>query len=107
MKQIIRLTENDLHNIVRKAVDEAMNEVSFRGQSFHGNNAEDWQTLHDYRMNNPNTDFDFEHKNWIQHKRDGRNATALDSAYNSGWGMKHQDTINQRVRDMNNFKPRE
>lgn len=45
----IRLTENDLHNIIKESVRRIINEVQVNGQSLHGNNAQDWQTMQNIR----------------------------------------------------------
>lgn len=59
-KQIIRLTESDLHQMVKEAVNkilkETMNEVQFGGESLHGNNPEDWATMMSLRDANVNRD---------------------------------------------------
>lgn len=41
----IRITESDLHMIIKESVDRVLNEVKFGGESFHGNNAADWAAL--------------------------------------------------------------
>lgn len=41
-KQVIRLTESDLHRIVKESVNKILMEVNFGGKSLHGNNPEDW-----------------------------------------------------------------
>ena len=35
-KKLIRLTESDLHRIVRESVNKVLNEVQFGGESLHG-----------------------------------------------------------------------
>ena len=45
MKQRIRLTESDLHKIVKESVKRILNEVEFGGESLHGNNPEDWAAM--------------------------------------------------------------
>lgn len=45
MKKIVRLTENDLHKIIKESVQRIINEVKFGGESFHGNNPEDWAAM--------------------------------------------------------------
>lgn len=45
VKKLIRLTESDLHNLVKEAVNKILNEVQYGGESLHGNKAEDWEAL--------------------------------------------------------------
>lgn len=46
MKQKIRLTESQLHNIIRKCVNEvAVQGKSGKTYSLHGNNADDWMRI--------------------------------------------------------------
>ena len=44
-KKLIRLTESDLHRIVKESVNRVLKEVNFRGERLHGNNPEDWKAL--------------------------------------------------------------
>ena len=44
-KKLIRLTESDLHKIVKESVNRVLNEVQFGGESLHGNNPEDWAAM--------------------------------------------------------------
>ena len=48
-KKLIRLTESDLHRIVRESVNRVLNEVKFGGESLHGNNPTDWAAVKDLR----------------------------------------------------------
>jgi len=48
-KKLIRLTESDLHRIVKESVNRILNEVEYGGESLHGNNAEDWGAVHRVR----------------------------------------------------------
>ena len=45
MKKLVRLTESDLHKIVKESVNRVLNEVQFGGESLHGNNPEDWAAM--------------------------------------------------------------
>ena len=50
MKRIIRLTESDLHNIVKECVNRAINEAALKGKSgktysLHGNDEESWDIV--------------------------------------------------------------
>lgn len=45
MKKIIRLNENELKHIINESVKKVLNEVEYGGESFHGNNPEDWFAL--------------------------------------------------------------
>ena len=45
MKKLVRLTESDLHRIVRESVNRILNEVQYGGENLHGNNVEDWNAL--------------------------------------------------------------
>lgn len=45
MKKLVRLTESDLHRIVKESVNRVLNEVQFGGESLHGNNPADWNAL--------------------------------------------------------------
>lgn len=44
-KKLIRLTESDLHRIVKESVNRVLNEVQFGGESLHGNNPGDWAAM--------------------------------------------------------------
>jgi hypothetical protein len=52
MKQRIKLTESDLHKIVKESVNKVLNEVQFGGESLHGNNPEDWMKVSRARRHN-------------------------------------------------------
>ena len=49
MKKLIRLTESDLHRIVKESVNMILKEVKYGGESLHGNNPNDWYTLSQIR----------------------------------------------------------
>lgn len=49
MKQIIRLTESDLHRLVKESVNKILKEVKYKGHSLHGDNPYDWATMHHVR----------------------------------------------------------
>ena len=58
-KQIIRLTESDLHNIVKESVNKILNEIQWkdlkgRVHSTHGNNADDWNLVSNERGDRAN-----------------------------------------------------
>ena len=80
-KKLIRLTESDLHRIVRESVNIVLNEVQFGGESLHGNNPEDWvairkvrntlgntRNIGNYKRNYPNKHYDnaerADHNSW-------------------------------------------
>lgn len=48
-RQIIRLTESDLHKIIENTVRRIVKEVKFGGESFHGNDEADWRVMGDLR----------------------------------------------------------
>ena len=50
-KKLIRLTESDLHKIVKESVNRVLKEANFRGERLHGNNPEDWEALTSLRNN--------------------------------------------------------
>jgi len=56
MKRTIRLTESDLHRIVKECVNQALNEVTYGGESFHGDNPEDWDAIKQIRQKRLNRD---------------------------------------------------
>ena len=51
-KKLIRLTESDLHRIVKESVNKILMEVNFGGKSLHGNNPADWMELSRVREKN-------------------------------------------------------
>lgn len=70
-KNIIRLTESDLHRIVKESVErilrESVNEVELGGESLHGDNAEDWATVSHLRDANVARDEDLsDHNRYYQ-----------------------------------------
>lgn len=55
-KKIIRLTENDLHKIIKESVNKILNEVAIKGKSgktysLHGNDEESWDIMSKLRQN--------------------------------------------------------
>ena len=48
-KKHIRLTESDLHRIIKESVNKVLNEVMYNGKSLHGNNPDDWKYMADVR----------------------------------------------------------
>ena len=48
-KKLIRLTESDLHRIVKESVNRVLSEVEFRGREFHGNRPDDWRKMANIR----------------------------------------------------------
>ena len=48
-KKLIRLTESDLHRVVKESVNKVLNEVMYNGKSLHGNNPDDWKYMADVR----------------------------------------------------------
>lgn len=51
-KKLIRLTEGDLHRIIKESVNKILNEIQFDGESLHGSNPEDWMKVSKARKNN-------------------------------------------------------
>ncbi len=49
-RQIIRLTESDLHRIIENTVRRIVKEVKYGGESFHGNDEADWRVMGDLRQ---------------------------------------------------------
>jgi len=49
-KTLIRLTEQDLHRIVKESVNKILSEVEFRGRAFHGNRQDDWRKMANIRQ---------------------------------------------------------
>ena len=78
MRQRIRLTESDLHRIIKESVKKVLNEVKFNGVSYHGTNPYDWKDLADIRnkMLNPDNEESF-NKNYGKMKRNKNNAKEL------------------------------
>lgn len=69
MKQKIRLTEGDLHRIIKSCI----NEVKLGGESFHGNDFEDWDAMVGVRQKWYNKDSDNKEKHSKAIKRNSRN----------------------------------
>ena len=53
-KKLIRLTESDLHRIVKESVNMILNEVQFGGKSLHGDNPDDWNAVANEREKRAN-----------------------------------------------------
>jgi hypothetical protein len=45
MKKVIRLTEGDLHRIIKESVKKIISEATAGGEHFDGNNPEDWAAM--------------------------------------------------------------
>ena len=58
MKQRIRLTESDIHRIIKESVNRILNEVEFGGESLHGTNPEDWAATKHLRDRLTHKNFD-------------------------------------------------
>ena len=96
MKQRIRLTESDLHKIVKESVKRVLNEVSLKGKtgdeySLHGDNYDAWATLAKLRkrqLNIPNRIMTGREED--AYKRDADNWTDLlnDYAMYNKYGLK-------------------
>jgi len=43
----VRLTESQLHQVIKESVKRVLKEVALGGETFHGNNPEDWSALAD------------------------------------------------------------
>ena len=80
-KKLIRLTEQDLHRIVKESVNKVLNEIQYGGESLHGNNPEDWETMRNLRSDHmglyPSGYEDEYDKNERAWDRDENNATSL------------------------------
>lgn len=104
MKQVIRLTETDLHNIIRRAI----NEAKFGGESFHGDNVGDWHSMAKVRtLVNDKKGIDKE-KNFKNFVRDVKNAEgvnkdqknkATDKALNAADNLNIESIIRKHVND--------
>lgn len=60
-RQIIRLTESDLHRIIEDTVRRIVKEVKYGGESFHGNDEADWRAmgcLRQYAVQNSKNDIE-------------------------------------------------
>lgn len=80
-KKVIRLNESDLYRIVKESVNRILNEVWYGGESLHGNNPEDWETVRDLRSDRlglyPSGYEDEYDKNEMAWDRDENNAATL------------------------------
>lgn len=90
-KNIIRLTESDLHRIVKESVERILNEVEFGGESLHGNNAEDWATMMHLRDANVNRDERLAKNKFYKNSNDATNS----AIYNRIQGLKDLKNANQ------------
>lgn len=100
MKKIIRLTESDLHHIVKESVKKVLDEVRFGGESLH-DNPTDWSTIEkmrDFKMNTVPMSPEKERKHGSASLRDEDNA--LERFRNSQDLNIHPDIYTKRWRDM-------
>ncbi len=102
-KQIIRLTENELHQMVMEAVNkilkESMNEVQFGGESLHGNNPEDWAAAMHMRDANVNRDERLAKNRFYKNN----NSASLSGIHNREQGLK--DLKNMVQTNHNTLEP--
>lgn len=102
-KQIIRLTESDLHQMVKEAVNkilkESMNEVQFGGESLHGNNPEDWAAAMHMRDANVNRDERLAKNRFYKNN----NSASLSGIHNREQGLK--DLKNMVQTNHNTLEP--
>ena len=100
-KNIIRLTESDLHRIVKESVERILGEVEFRGRTFHGNNPDDWRKMADIRkglkMDADKGETDA--INGYNHSFDPQDAKEAEHWRNAS--KKHSKNVD---RNMNNYK---
>ena len=57
-KRIIRMTESDLHQLVKESVNRILSEIQFGGESLHGDNPEDWAAVKHLRTDRINREGD-------------------------------------------------
>ena len=96
----IRLTEAQLHRVIKESVEKVLNEIKFGGESLHGDNPEDWtamEKLRDMKVDNApfyaNTSHssregwqDGENADELYRKRTlKRNPNIHDIDFNKGW----------------------
>lgn len=102
MKKMIRLTEGDIHRIVKESVNRVLNEIKLGGESLHGNNAEDWAAMKYLRAKMAdraskfagNAAFYGKHgRNW---ERNSNNQNDLE-----GWSLAAQDENGPDVKGFN------
>jgi len=102
-KKLIKLTEQDLHKIVKSSVEKIVNEVSMKGKSgkeysLHGNDAESWDIMSRLRYNNGR----YHGKNGVYNaSRDEKNSIDLDDKAHpnlrSRNNAKRIDAMNRRI----------
>ena len=100
-KKLIRLTESDLHRIVKESVNRVLNEVEFRGRTFHGNMPDDWRKIahirNAYKMDADRGETDA--INGYNHSFDSQDAKEAEYWRNAS--KKHSKNAD---RDMNNYR---
>ena len=100
-KKIIRLTESDFYKIVKESVNRILNEVEFRGRTFHGNIPDDWRKIahirNAYRMDADRGETDA--INGYNHSFDSQDAKEAEYWRNAS--KKHSKNAD---RDMNNYR---
>ena len=101
-KQIIRLTESELHQMVIEAVNkilkESMNEVQFGGESLHGNNPEDWAAAMHMRDANVNRDERLAKNRFYKNN----NSASLSGIHNREQGLKDLKNLKNMVQTNHN-----
>ena len=99
-KKLIRLTEQDLHRIVKESVERILNEVEIGGESLHGDNPEDWATVSHLRDANVARDEDLsDHNRYFQ----GNNKVRYSALNGRKQGTK--DIFNMRDTNKGNLDP--
>ena len=68
-KALIKLTESDLHNIVKESVSRILSEIQYGGESLHGNNAKDWYALSQVRGQRNHNKYGNTTKSTDEHKK--------------------------------------
>ena len=103
-KQVIRLTESDLHRIIKESVNKVLKEVSLKGKSgkeysFHGDNYDSWNTLAKLRkqqMNTPNRIMTGREKD--AYNRDEDNGLSLMSDYLFNTNQRGERAVDRLLR---------
>jgi len=97
MGKIIRLTENDLHRIIKNSVNSVLKEMNVNGVSVHGNNGRDWNVMRNVRQkvaaNQDDTTMSGRYNKFRNIKQMNRNAKNMgDFGYQGGFDGSHEDS---------------
>jgi hypothetical protein len=100
--KLIRLTESDLHRIVKESVKRILNEIKLGGESLHGNNAEDWAAMKYLRAKRADRASKFA-GNAAFNGKQGRNFERNSNSQNDlqGWSLAAQDENGPDVKGFN------